>query len=245
MSRIGVETAQHVQVQYQASSVPERILAFLIDLCVLGAYFISLSAIGVGSGEVDEGNIQWMTLLLMALPAWLYHLVLEVLWNGYSVGKWVVGIRVTKLDGSRPDLFNYLIRWFIRLFEVTLTSGGLALLVLLINGRGQRLGDIAAGTCVIKVRRKTRLSDTLYEDEGEGAEIRYPQVAELSDRDMAIVLEILDSMHDYERSAWEKLALKTQRVIEEKMGIQSREASAMQFLHQLKKDHNRVHSLSD
>lgn len=243
MNRIGVETAQHVEVNYEPASVVERILAYLIDICVLGAYLIALSILGEGSD--NGGDIQWMNILFIALPAWLYFLVLEIVWNGYTIGKWATGIRVVKLDGSRPDIFNYLIRWFIRLFEVTMTSGGLALLVILLNGKGQRLGDMAAKTCVIKVKRKTRLSDTLFEKSEGEFEIAYPQVVELSDRDMSVVLEVLDSFGQYDDRAWRKLAERTQHTIEKRLQINAKESTPREFLNRLKLDYNRVHGHSD
>ncbi|HCI71200.1 MAG TPA: RDD family protein, partial [Balneola sp.] len=87
-------------------------------------------------------------------------LIFEVVWNGKSFGKWMMGLQVVMLDGSSPSFGNYLIRWMLRLLEVSFTNGILAFITVLINGKGQRLGDIAAKTCVIKTRKKVKLSDT-------------------------------------------------------------------------------------
>jgi uncharacterized RDD family membrane protein YckC len=247
MSKIGVETAQHVQLNYKPAGVVERILAYILDGIVLGAYFIAIMMLGdSGSEPVDTtvgDEYLWLGMLLIFLPVWLYHLVLEVLWNGYTVGKWLVGIRVVKLDGTRPGITNYLLRWFIRLFEVTMTSGGLALVTILINGKGQRLGDIAAKTCVIKVGRSTKLSDTVLDNFTEDYEARFPQVMELNDEDVTVINDLLKSRDKYEYATWVKMVNKTKKIIEQKMGVSDHGLGSVRFLHQVKKDYNALHGV--
>ena len=246
MSNIGVETTQHVQLNYKPASVIDRIVAYLLDGIVLGAYWILLVTIGDSSsseGGTSDEQFLWVGMLLIFLPIWLYHLISEVLWNGYTVGKWLVGIRVVKLDGTRPSITNYLIRWFIRIFEVSATGGGLALLAVLINGKGQRLGDIAAKTCVIKVGKQTKLSATMFENVSEDYEAMFPQVMELKDEDIAVINDVLKSKNNYEYSAWIKLVGKSKKLIMEKMGLKETELSGKPFLEQVIKDYNALHGV--
>ena len=248
MANIGVETAQHVQLNYKPAAVSDRIVAYFLDAVVLLVYWFFLFTIATigDSGEVvDESSDadMWIGMLMILLPVMLYHLLMEVLWNGYTVGKWIVGIRVVKLDGTRPALSNYLIRWLIRLFEVTMTSGGLALITILINGKGQRLGDIAAKTCVIKVRRKTSLSDTMLEEIAQDYEPKFPQVIELTDQDITIINEVLKSRNNYDYSAWLKIAGKTRQLTQEKMGVLNTNMSDAGFLGQVVKDYNAINGV--
>lgn len=246
MSKIGVETTQHVQLNYKPATVVDRILAYLLDGIVIGAYWILLTAIGDGSSSsensVDE-QFLWLSMVLVFLPIWLYHLISEILWNGFTVGKWLVGIRVVKLDGTRPSITNYLIRWFIRLFEVSATGGGVALLTVLMNGKGQRLGDIAAKTCVIKVGKQTKLSATMFENISENYQAKFPQVMELTDEDIAVTNEILKSKNNYEYSAWIKLVRKTKDLLQKKMGLNETNLDAVSFLQQVVKDYNALHGV--
>ena len=250
MASIGVETAQHVQLNYKPASVLDRGIAYFLDALVLGAYWLFLVAIGSmaegGETTVDSTSgdeYMWIVLLIVFLPIMLYHLIIEVLWNGYSVGKWLVGIRVVKLDGTRPELSNYLIRWLIRLFEVTATSGGLALVTILINGKGQRLGDIAAKTCVIKVGKRTKLSDTVLENFKEDYEAVFPQVMELSDEDISIINQVLKASTQYEYATWIRMTAKTRMKIQEKMGISKTNMTDPEFLKQVIKDYNALHGV--
>ena len=250
MANIGVETAQHVQLNYKPAAVSDRIIAYLLDGVVLAVYWfflITIASIGESGEVVEESGDanMWIGILIIMLPVMLYHLLMEVLWNGYTVGKWLVGIRVVKLDGTRPGLSNYLIWWLIRLFEITMTSGGLALITILVNGKGQRLGDIAAKTCVIKVRRKSKLSDTMLEEVEDDYEPEFPQVIELEEQDITIINEVLKSRKNYDYAAWLKMVSKTRQLIQEKMGVLNTNRSDTGFLEQVIKDYNAINGILD
>jgi hypothetical protein len=92
----------------------------------------------------------------------------------------VMGIRVVSMDGSNASATKLIIRWLLRLVDITLSSGGIAVLLILFGGKGQRLGDIAAGTRVINLEQKPVLNQTveLHED----YQPKYPQVTVLSDQ---------------------------------------------------------------
>ena len=122
--------------------------------------------------------------MTIGLPLFLYHLLWEMFWNGRSPGKAVMKLRVVKLDGSKPSFSNYLLRWLLRIIDLTLTSGAVALVTILFNGRGQRLGDIAATTTVISEKKTMDLHRTLLIDIPEGYVPTYPQVTVFSDREM-------------------------------------------------------------
>ena len=248
MPKIGVETDQHVQLMYKPAGLTERILAYVIDGIVLGAYWlflISIASLNDGQmvAEINTEEFAWAGILIILLPIMLYHLIIEILWNGYSVGKWLMGIRVVKLDGTRPGISNYLLRWLLRLFEITLTSGGVALITILVNGKGQRLGDIAAKTCVIKVKRTTRLSDTVLEEPDGKYEAHFPQAMELNERDISVVNEVLKSKDKYERVTWINMVVKIRVHIQEKMGLSKTNMGDIQFLKQVVKDYNTIHGV--
>ena len=247
MANIGVETTQHVQLNYKPADLSERILAYIVDVFITGIYVVALTLLGESASEAVEptmgDNSIWVGMLLIFLPTWLYHLVLEVLWNGYTVGKWVMGIRVVKMDGSRPGILAYLLRWFFRVFEITFTSGGLALVTILINGKGQRLGDIAAKTTVIKVKKKTKLTDTVFDEVHDNYEPMFSQAIELTDEDVALINEVIQSQDKYEPAVYIKMLYRMKGVIEQKMGVHNHNLEALQFLQQVKKDYNALHGV--
>ncbi|MEP1151971.1 MAG: RDD family protein [Balneola sp.] len=245
MSQIGIETAQHVKINYNTAGIFERILAYFVDFIVLGIYWVVLGMISTladGSGpSQSSGDSMWVMYVIVLLPVMLYHLTMEILWNGYTVGKWLIGIRVVKLDGTRPSVSNYLIRWLIRLFEITLTSGVVAFFTLLLNTKGQRLGDIAAKTCVIKVGKRTRIDDTVFEDIDDSYDAVFPQVVELKDEQISVINEVLKSKSEYDRSAWLTMVARTRVLIQKKMGTLNTGLGDIEFLQQVVKDYNALH----
>ncbi|HET8855658.1 MAG TPA: RDD family protein, partial [Salinimicrobium sp.] len=134
---------------------------------------------------------QWVYLLLMGLPVFLYFLLWETFWDGRTPGKAALDLRVVRLDGSKPAFSGYLVRWLLRIIDITLTSGSVAVISILLSGKGQRLGDMAAGTTVITERKKVRLSDTLIMDLPKDYQPNYPQVRVLSDRDVQDIKSLL------------------------------------------------------
>ena len=247
MNTIGIETTQHVKLYYNTAEVGDRILAFLLDGFVIFGYYIAVQM--VFTALVDQSsdfkdffvNQTWLIVILYAIVPFFYHLASEVIWNGKSFGKWVMGLQVVCTDGTNPELANYLIRWMFRLVEITVTFGLMALITVLVNGKGQRLGDMAAKTCLIKTRRKVRLKDTIYAELDNQAEVKYPGVKELSDEQITTVREVLASRKKYEYATWFVMVQRTANIIQMKLGIKKLEVKADQFLKQVIDDYNQLH----
>ena len=244
---VSIETSQHVKLSYEPAGVGERVLAFFLDGFFLGVYYlVALWIWGyvnqLGSTDLAElNNTAWIVYVFIVLPLLLYHLVAEVISNGYSIGKKIVGIRVVKIDGTRATLSGYLVRWLFRLIEITMTSGVLAFITIIINGKGQRIGDILGKTCVVKERNKVKLDDTLFAEVAEAYEPVFPQVADLDDKDIRIIREVLNARSHYEYDNWFLMLQKTRKKIEDRLGIQRNEMQADEFLKTVIKDYNAVH----
>lgn len=183
MDEFNIHTAQNVTINQNVAPVSTRISAFLIDLLIIVGYYILLFMVLNVLGFLEGEDLN-MIFILGGLPVFFYHLLFEVLMNGQTPGKYWTQTRVIMLDGSKPSFSNYLMRWVLRIFDITLTSGSLALIALLFNGKGQRIGDIAAGTTVISEKKKIDLSDTLQEDLDVSYIPTFPQVTVLNDRDV-------------------------------------------------------------
>lgn len=244
---VGIETSQHVKLSYEPAGVGERILAFFLDAFFIGVYYFVVFWIwgyvtDLGSSSVQYmENSLWILYVVLVLPVMLYHLVSEVVSNGYSFGKKIVGIRVVKIDGTRAFLSGYLIRWLFRLVEITMTSGVLAFVAVIMNGKGQRIGDILGKTCVIKERKKVKLDNTLFAQVSDAYEPRFQQVAELTDKDIRIIKEVLDSRSHYEYENWFLMLQKTRKKIEDRLGISDHGMKGQEFLETVIKDYNAIH----
>ena len=82
--------------------------------------------------------------------------------NGQSVGKRILKIKVISLDGSQPSIGQYFIRWLFRLVDFALTAQVGGLICVAVSKNKQRIGDIVAGTTLIKTVPYTQLDHMLF-----------------------------------------------------------------------------------
>ncbi|MBZ0327303.1 MAG: RDD family protein [Altibacter sp.] len=189
MDNFQIETAQNVNIVQNVAGVGERILAYLIDSAIIVIYVI-LVVILVSWLDVSDDGFIFLLIMTFGLPVFVYHLLWETFWNGRSPGKAAMKLRVVKLDGSKPAFSNYFIRWLIRLVDVSVTSGALAVVTILLNGKGQRLGDVAATTTVITEKKTIHFSETLLSDIPEDYKPTYPQVTVFTDSEMQTIKSV-------------------------------------------------------
>ncbi|HBQ58666.1 MAG TPA: RDD family protein [Balneolaceae bacterium] len=244
---VGIETTQHVKLNYEPAGVGERVLAFFLDAFFIIVYYLVviwiwgyISSLGSSPSDIESSPV-WILYVVLIIPVLTYHLISEVVSNGYSLGKKIVGIRVVKIDGTRATLSGYLLRWLFRVVEITMTSGVLAFVTIIMNGKGQRIGDILGKTCVIKERKKVKLDNTLFSRVSDAYEPRFKQVAELTDKDIRIIKEVLDSRSHYEYDNWFLMLQKTRKKIEDRLGISDHGMKGEEFLETVIKDYNAIH----
>lgn len=188
MDNFQIETAQNVTIHQNVAHLGTRIGSYLIDGFIISIYTISI-ILFFGWLEIDIFQ-QWSFSLILGLPIFFYSLIFEILWDGQTPGKRYNKIRVVKLDGSKPTLGSYLLRWILRIFDISMTSGSVAMLSILLNGKGQRLGDLAAGTTVISEKKRISIDDTITADIPINYIPTFPQVTTLTDTDIQTIKNI-------------------------------------------------------
>jgi hypothetical protein len=159
-----------------------------------------MSAFSSGHKMADNDMPFWYNMsavyLLLLLPVLMYHLVCELTLNGQSIGKKIIGIKVIGENGGRPALHQYLIRWLTRPFDFFFL-GLVGLLTVVLSRKNQRLGDMAAGTLVIKTKIQTDIDDTVFFELEENYVPRFKEVMRLSDRDMNTIKGVLNNSRRY------------------------------------------------
>jgi hypothetical protein len=185
-------------------------------------------------GDILDGD-GWLLLLLFALPVVFYDLVCEVFMNGQSVGKRIMNIKVISLDGAQPTLGQYIIRWLFRMIDFSLTSSLCALIAVAVSEKKQRVGDMVAGTTLIKTIPRTAFQQTLYvPTEPVNYQVTFPEVNNLSDQDMQLIKEVIITVN---RTGNSMLAYQAAQKIKETLGIQS-DLEPMPFLQLVLADYN-------
>lgn len=184
MSQLQINTTQNVKINFTAAGVGERLLAYVIDWLIKLGYLTIISVTFGAFGHMDQWS-QIAISTLLSFPVIFYSLVLETLLEGQTLGKKALNIRVVKIDGYQASLADYVVRWFFRIVDVYLL--GLGFFVILFNKRSQRIGDMAAGTAVILLKDKVKISHTILEDLKDDYQPTYPSVIKLSDNDARII----------------------------------------------------------
>lgn len=184
-----IETAQNVNIAYKPAGLVLRIGATLIDLLLLGGIFLLCLLIALQSALLK--SLTASIVLLVVLMC--YHLVCEYFFRGQSIGKQVLHLRVVRLDGQKLTFWDCLLRWSLRLIDISASMGIFAMLSIILSSKMQRLGDLAAGTTVIQESRMSDFNRPHLYDLPEDYEVHFPQVALLSDKDMSIIREVFET----------------------------------------------------
>jgi uncharacterized RDD family membrane protein YckC len=188
MSNLQINTTQNVNLDYTIVSIGERILAFLIDGFILYLYLVLVNYIGLALGYVfEDAWTQFGLQSLIFLPAMCYSLIMHSLFNGRTVGKMLLKMRVVRFDGSPVHWSNYLVRWMLRLVDIWLFMGSIGILTILFSERRQRLGDAAAGTVVISTKNSTKVSHTILEEVEDTYQPTFTNVTLLTDKDVRLI----------------------------------------------------------
>ena len=188
MSTIRIQTAQNIELEYTLAGVADRLVAYLIDLLMYISYTV-LVLLLADSLSIDGGV--W-TFLAFALPVLFYQLLCEVFLNGQSLGKKVKRIRVVSLDGNQPTLGQYLIRWIFRIVDDMIGSGVVAIVTISISQKAQRVGDMLAGTTVVRTTPDTSFQETIFSEATDDYAPTFQQVTLLSDRDISLIREVVN-----------------------------------------------------
>jgi len=252
MSIIQIPTNFNIDIEFEIAEFHKRLLAYLIDLVILILYMLGMLYIMVGSLQIEEDYIGMLILVVM-VPLLFYSLLTELWMNGQTIGKKILRIRVISLDGGEANLAQYLTRWFLRFYEwgfimffffygslslgfMILFIGGVASVIIIsVNAKNQRLGDMAAGTVVVNTRSALTLADTVFmQIDTSSYKVMFPQVMRLSDRDINTIKGVLTQAgkrNNYDMC--NRVAMKIKEVLQ----IQS-DMHVDQFLEKLLADYN-------
>lgn len=159
---VSVETPESVAFAYELAGVGSRGLAFAVDqLIITGIVLGEAAAVGVvlllsfyafGTNLVTVAGV-WLGsgfVLAAFLTYWLYFIFGEVLRAGRTPGKRRLGIRVVRDDGSRVSFVDSAIRNILRLVDALPGTYAIGIVAVLASKRNKRLGDMAAGTVVVR-----------------------------------------------------------------------------------------------
>ncbi len=241
MSELTINTTQNVNINFKAASVGERMLASLLDLVIKAAYSIVVFYIffyWLGINEIMDTMDNWSKIaiiLVFYFPILIYSVTLESIFEGQTLGKKLIKIKVVKIDGYQAGFGDYLIRWLFRIIENNMFFGLIGLITMVVSKKVQRIGDIAAGTAIITLKNNISINSTILEDIGDAYVPIYAQVIKLSDNDIRIIkdtFQLARSKGDYETLR------KLREKIEAVASIKNQSGNDVDFIKTVLKDYN-------
>ena len=196
METVKVNTSQHIDIDYPVAGLGERVSARLIDfgifIVVFLVFLILFSMVGLLDGN---GIFSIVILIIYAAGFVFYDLLCEIFMNGQSIGKRIMKIKVISLDGAQPSLGQYFMRWLFRIVDFTLTQWLGALICVAVSDNKQRIGDIVAGTTLIKTVPRTQFQHIAFHPVADDYVATFEHVHELSDRDIELIHEVLNTYY--------------------------------------------------
>ncbi|MBW1601834.1 RDD family protein [Streptomyces sp. JJ66] len=146
-------TGDAVVLGLRPARLPSRALAVGIDLVVLFAVYLLLSFwMLTAVGSLDQAALAAVVVALGLLVLVGVPVLVETLSHGRSLGKLACGLRVVRVDGGPIRFRHALVRGLLGFVEVLMTLGMVACVASLVSARGRRLGDVFAGTLVVRER---------------------------------------------------------------------------------------------
>lgn len=239
MRTISINTTQNVAIEYELAGLLERIMAFLLDSLIVGAYIGIVSWLWLLMGGADEKMLFFLVVFFLFPVFIAYHLICEAMWNGQSIGKKALGIKVIKCNGQQMDMGDYGKRWMFRLIDILLSGGTVAMLTIMSNDYNQRLGDIVGDTCVIKTspRNQMSINDVLKIKTQENYEPKYEGVMRFTEEDMLLLKNTLDRAKLNPNEHYKKLLIELVDKICNELDIQERPKKRTEFLKTILNDY--------
>lgn len=240
MKQIDITTSNNVTIQYELASVMQRFLALLIDTVIVIVYYLVISLIiGLIFFSTNYETIQVVSYILTIPVLFFYNLVSEIFFNGQTIGKKAMQIKVIKITGENANIGDYFIRWTYRLVDIIMSFGAIAAIFVSSSEKSQRLGDLAANTSVIKLNPNNKYSirDILKIAKNKDYTPVYNQVTLLSDSDMLLIKNALDRVKKFPNEENKKVILKLVEKTSETLNINDIPKNKINYLKTLLKDY--------
>ncbi len=218
-----LELPEEIDLQVELANVGSRTLAILIDISVGGlVLFIVYALWELLAHDVAEDwftkmsttVLQTVLILLIFGFQWCYFNLFEWLWNGQTPGKRLMHLRVIKVDGSPVSGIDVLLRNLSRPIDTLGPMGLIGLLMIFVNRKAQRLGDLMARTLVIhETAIDWSIFDPVEERKPTAPGTAPVPIIRLSSRQWELLHRFLNRRGDFQAPVRERLAAKLYSVL--------------------------------
>jgi uncharacterized RDD family membrane protein YckC len=157
--QLNIDTPELVDIEMPLAGIGSRFIALLVDYLIWGAAFLVLGVLAAfilpGIKAFSKISAQWagsIFIFIFFLFHWGYFTLFEAFWNGRTPGKRVARIRVIQRSGRAIGLFESMARNLVRFVDQIPLIYAVGVVTMFATRQHQRLGDLAAGTLVVRDR---------------------------------------------------------------------------------------------
>jgi uncharacterized RDD family membrane protein YckC len=249
---VTTETSDHMRPQLHLAGIGTRFIAYLIDKLIqmgmlLGLTIITvllliltgkLGSVGEFLARLRESLGWWMvvpTVVVYELVTKGYFILFEYLWNGLTPGKRSQEIRVIRKGGRPISFVAAVIRNILRAVDILGEIYPLGLVVMFIDSRNRRLGDLAAGTLVVREAEAKPSVICTPSEESDRADAEIRNVAlEMTIEDYDLVRKFLARRDSLDADYRQDLARQIlERVSRRSVSIEEQSSDPEAFLEKL------------
>lgn len=171
-----IRTPENVSFELELAGLSSRALAWLIDMVAMGTLITAASIAASLLGLVMRDVASAILFVIVFVVQWGYAVLLEAYWDGRTLGKAATGIRVIDERGGRLRFVQLVVRNLVRVVDLLPFAYLLGGITALLRSDGRRLGDVAAGTVVVRMRRTPRPLAVVAMSERYNSFVRDPGV---------------------------------------------------------------------
>ncbi len=156
---VTIETPENLELRLPLAGIGPRFLALFLDMLLQGVIstvlvssFVLIGMFWLGNDPSDSMFSGFVIILILALMLvyFGYPLIFEWIWNGQTPGKRWAGIRVVSQDGLPLGIKEVVLRNILRMVDYLPSYGFVGLLAFMTTKNQQRIGDVVAGTVVVR-----------------------------------------------------------------------------------------------
>jgi uncharacterized RDD family membrane protein YckC len=152
--RISIPTPEGVELELVLAGVGSRLVGALVDFLIKAVILVALFVLGAAAGGDEGGFLVALTIIASFLVFFGYDVAFETLASGRTPGKRAAGLRVVRMGGEPVGFMASAVRNLLRLIDMQpgfLYAVGAT--TIFFSQHNQRIGDLAAGTLVVRERR--------------------------------------------------------------------------------------------
>lgn len=229
--RITISAPEGIELHIVLAGAASRYIAGIIDL------FLELLLIVVAAIVFTNfpGGGVGVALLVMVIFAavFLYDVLFELLAAGRTPGKRLTHLRVVRTGGGPVDFPASAVRTLMRVIDILPAAYLVGVISILLTKRNQRLGDLAAGTLVIREPRARRRAESADGDDAAAVAPPDWDVSAITVEELAAVRRFLERRSQLDRDARAELALRLERGLRGKVAGAPEELTGEPFLESL------------